>query len=209
MKRYVFILAVIILATTTTGCLGAAKGEGLTIGNGLLTIGPSQEARDDIAQGKAALENTIEKNESAAKIEQGELDGEARREALDQIALAAAVAAVVVGVGFGGKQAAPLAREAVGALDAALELRRSKRLEITLEVGPNGYAGHLLAEGYTQAEITDLVHQTPVLDAPRVQQLQIQAGPRGMRILAERGEVEETLALMPSTVEAEEVIIGD
>ncbi len=207
MKTYVNILAMILLLATATGCLGAAKGEGLTLDGRGLTVGPSQEERDRIARDKAALANTIAKNESEAGVEQEAKDGQTRREAMKQIALAVAVAAAVAGVGFGLKLAAPLAREAVGGLEAALALRQSKRLEISLEVGPQGYSGHLLAEGYTQAEITDLVHQTPVLDAPRVQQLQIQAGSRGMRILAERDELGETLARLagPDLTEAEGV----
>ena len=206
MRKYTIAAVIILLATLTTGCLGAGRGEGASIGNGFITIGPSQEVRDGIAQGKALVANTIEKNESEAGIEQDAEDGQAHREAVKQIALAAAVGLAVAGVGFGLKLTAPLAREAVGGLEAALELRRSKRLEISLEVGPGGYSGHLLAEGYTQAEITDLVHKTPVLDAPRVQRLQIQAGDRGMRILADRGEIEAALERLP--VEAE-VIGGD
>lgn len=209
MKRYVIPTMIILLLATATGCLGAAKGEGMTIGNDLITIGPSQSVRDDIALGKAALANTIAKNESGSEIEQDAKDGETHREALKQTALAAAVGLAMAGVGFGLKLAAPMAREAVAALNAALELRRSKRLEISLEVGPGGYSGHLLAEGYTQAEITDLVHQTPALDAPRVQQLQIQAGPRGMQILAERGEIEETLERLPEVVETEVEVISE
>ena len=199
MKRYGIILAVTILLATATGCLGAAKGEGLTLDGRGLTVGPSQEIRDKIANDAADAEIANDAAETAAEIEQQAKDGQTRREAMKQIALAVAVAAAVAGVGFGLKLAAPLAREAVGGLEAALALRQSKRLEISLEVGPQGYSGHLLAEGYTQAEITDLVHQTPVLDAPRVQQLQIQAGPRGMQILAERGEIEETLERLTSS----------
>lgn len=193
------IMAVAILAAT--GC-AASRGEGITIGP--INTGASQGMRDEIAQGrtqaeiaKVEAETAMKQARTRAGIEQGALTGEVWRKVLLAVGIAAAVAAVLVGVGFGGKLAAPLVREAVGGLEAALELRRSKRLEISLEVGPNGYAGHMLAEGYTQAEITDLVHQTPVLDAPRVQQLQIQAGPRGMQILADRGEVEEALARLP------------
>ena len=207
MKTYVNILAMILLLATATGCLGAAKGEGLTLDGRGLTVGPSQEIRDKIANDAADAEIANDAAETAAEIEQQAKDGQTRREAMKQIALAVAVAAAVAGVGFGLKLAAPLAREAVGGLEAALALRQSKRLEISLEVGPQGYSGHLLAEGYTQAEITDLVHQTPVLDAPRVQQLQIQAGSRGMRILAERDELGETLARLagPDLTEAEVV----
>ena len=196
MKKLI-ILAMILLLATATGCLGAGKGEGLTLDGRGLTVGPSQETRDEIARGKAALENTIARNESEAGITQAEKDGLTRREALKQVALALAVATAVVGLGFAGKLAAPLAGQGVEGLRAALELRQSKRLEISLEVGPGGYSGHLLAEGYTQEEITDLVHHTPVLDAPRVQMLQGRVGNHGLRLLAERGEIEETLALLP------------
>lgn len=201
MKRYVITLAMILLLGTATGCVGAAKGEGFTLDGRGLTVGPSQETRDAIARDKAAAEIQNTEAEAVARIEQGELDGERQREVLSKIALAIAVAAVVVGVGFGGKLATPLVREAVGGLEAALELRRSKRLEISLEVGPGGYSGHLLAEGYTQEELTDLVHKTPVLDGPRVQMLQGRIGDRGLRLLAERGEIEEALALLPEPVE--------
>ena len=203
MKKLI-ILAMILLLATATGCLGAGKGEGLTLDERGLHVGPSQETRDEIALGKAALENTIAGNESEARIEQKAKDGQAHREALKQVVLALALATTVAGVGFGLKLSAPLVAEGVEGLRAALELRRSKRLEISLEVGPGGYSGHLLAEGYSQAEITDLVHHTPVLDAPRVQMLQGRVGDRGMRLLAERGEIEETLALLPDP-ELEEV----
>ncbi|GEM_PF-1367258 len=209
MKRCVIILAMILLLATATGCLGAAKGEGLTLDGRGLTVGPSQETRDEIARDKAALENTLTKNESEARIEQKAKDGTTHREALKQVALALAVAAAVTGVGFGLKLTAPLAAEGVEGLRAALELRRSKRLEISLEVGPQGYSGHLLAEGYSQAEITDLVHQTPVLDAPRVQMLQGRVGDRGLRLLAKRGEIEETLTLLPNPELTEAEVVGD
>jgi len=199
------IILVILLLATTTGCLGAGKGDGLTLDGRGLTVGPSQETRDEIARGKAALESAIARNESEARIEQKAKDGQAHREALKQVALALALATTVAGVGFGLKLSAPLAAEGVEGLRAALELRRSKRLEISLEVGPGGYSGHLLAEGYSQAEITDLVHHTPVLDAPRVQMLQGRVGDRGMRLLAERGEIEEALALLPDPELTEEV----
>jgi len=199
------LIVLLLLLSTATACLGAGKGEGLTLDGRGLTVGPSQETRDEIARGKAALESAIARNESEARIEQKAKDGQAHREALKQVALALALATTVAGVGFGLKLSAPLAAEGVEGLRAALELRRSKRLEISLEVGPGGYSGHLLAEGYSQAEITDLVHHTPVLDAPRVQMLQGRVGDRGMRLLAERGEIEEALALLPDPELTEEV----
>ena len=49
-------------------------------------------------------------------------------------------------------------------------------MEISLEASVEGYAAHLLSEGYDHAEIAQLVHQTPVLSVPRIQLLQTRVG---------------------------------
>jgi len=131
-------------------------------------------------------------------------DGSTKRDALMALALAAMLGLAVVSLGFAGKLTAPLAGQGVEGLRAALELRRSKRLEISVEVGSSGYVGHLLAEGYDRDELLDLVRQNPALDAPKVLALQDRVGDRGVRLLVDRGELEETLALLPEGAEVVE-----
>lgn len=60
-------------------------------------------------------------------------------------------------------------------------------------------------------QIAQIVKAAPALDAPRLQELQGRVGDRGMRLLAERGEIEETLALMPDPelTETEEEVNHD
>jgi len=212
MKRYVILAVILLLAA---GC-AASRGEGITIGNGLVNTGASQAERDGIARerteaeiAKVEAETDMKQAKTEAGIEQNKLTGEVWRRVLLYLGVATALAGVVVGLGYAGKQATPLASQGVAALETALEIRKVKRLEVSLEVGPDGYAGHLLAEGYTRQEIADLIRQNPALDGPKVLALQSQAGPRGMRILAERGEIEETLARLPDPELIEAEVIGD
>ena len=200
MKRYAILTVILLLAT---GC-AASRGEGLTVGNGFINTGASQQARDWVVQERTQAEiaeveaNTAMKEaRTEASIKQGALTGEVWRKVLLWGGLAAAVAGVAIGFGYAGKQVTPLAEQGVEALSTALEIRKVKRLEVSLEIGAGGYSGHLLAEGYTKEELADLVHQNPALDGPKVLALQGRVGDRGLRLLADRGEIQETLALMP------------
>lgn len=184
---------VFLLALCCSGCLGAGSGEGLTLGGDGLNIGPSQEVRDEIALSKAETDNALLKRESDTKLEQEKKDGEARRESLRRFAFVGGAVTVFVGIGFAGKLITPLAGQAVAALDTALELRRSRRMEVTVEMGPGGYRGHLLAEGYSQEEIAALVQETPALDGPRVAALQGRVGSQGMKVLDRVGELDSVL----------------
>lgn len=192
------LLTLALLSLLCTSCLGAARGEGFTLNGDGVNIGPSQEARDEIAKGKAALANTLDKLEGEVAIEQGAKSKETQREAMRQLALAGAVTLGLIGIGCAGKLSTPLAAQAVAGLRTVLELRRSRRLEITLEVGPGGYKGHLLAEGYGQEELAVLVQQAPALDAPKVAALQARIGPHGMKALADADEMDSALAKIPS-----------
>jgi len=200
MKRHATLIAILLLAT---GC-AASRGEGVTIGNGLINTGASQAERDKITEertrseiAKVEAETAMREAKNAAAIEQGAMTGEVWRKVLLWGGLAAALAGVAIGIGYAGKQATPLAQQGVAALETALEIRKVKRLEVSLEIGDGGYSGHLLAEGYTHDELTELIHQNPALDGPKVLALQNRVGDRGLQLLADRGEIEETLALLP------------
>jgi len=200
MKRHVILSVILLLAT---GC-AASRGEGVTVGNGLINTGASQAERDGIARerteaeiAKVEAETAMKEARTEASIEQSAAMGKVTRPVVLAIGLAAAVAAVVIGIGYAGKQATPLAQQGVAALETALEIRKVKRLEVSLEIGDGGYSGHLLAEGYTHDELTELIHQNPALDGPKVLALQNRVGDRGLQLLADRGEIEQTLALLP------------
>jgi len=202
MKRAIVIL---LLTLLVPGC--AARGEGVTLNGDGLTVGASQAARDQVvrertqaeianttAQTQADIEDQQKRTE--ASIEQGRETGKVSRVALLALAMAAAIACLWIGGGYALQRATPMASQGVKALEMALELRKAKRLEVRLEIGPDGYSGHLLAEGYTHNELADLIRQNPALDAPRLQQLQARIGPHGMRSLADAGELETALALL-------------
>ena len=210
MKRHVIIILVMILLLTT-GC-AASRGEGISVGNGFINTGASQETRNQVVQertqaeiDKVEADTAMQEAKTQAGIEQGALTGEVWRKVLLWGGLAAAVAGLAIGIGYAGKQVTPLAGQAVAALETTLEIRKVKRLEVSVEIGVDGYVGHLLAEGYTRDEIADLVHQNPALDGPKVLALQGQVGDRGMRALADRGELEETLVRLSETVEVETI----
>ena len=198
MKKLLVLFVFVVLCS---GC-AASKGEGVTIGP--INTGASQAARDKITEErtrsevtKVAAETAMKEARTQAGIEQSAEMGKIWRVVVLALGVAAAAAALWIGGGYALERATPMAAQGVAALATSLEIRKVKRLEVSLEIGPGGYVGHLLAEGYTREEIADLIRDNPALDGPRVQQLQIQAGPRGMKILAERGELETTLARLP------------
>jgi hypothetical protein len=212
MRRYTIVIMIILLATVTTGCLGADKGEGMTLNAQGLNIGASQEERDrltwertqaeianETARTQAEIEN--ERARTEATIEQSRQTGKVWRVVLLALGVTSAVALLVLGAGYAGKAMTPMAAQGVEALRTALEIRKVKRLEVNLEIGPEGYSGHLLAEGYTDEEIAKIVRKAPALDAPRLQQLQARVGPRGVKALADAGELNEILARLPERVE--------
>ena len=202
MKR---ILILLLLALLVPGCSCAARGDGVTLGgDDGLVIGTSLAKRDQIAQDKGNAEiaqlqarTVIEQDRAAAGIEQSAEMGKVTRPVVLAVGIGLALAAVAIGGGYALQYATPMAKQGVAALETALEIRKVKRIEISLKIDEGNYSGHLLAEGYTKDELADLIRDNPALDAPRIQQLQMQAGPRGMKILANRGEIAETLALMP------------
>ena len=206
-RAFLVIIAVIL---TTAGC--SSRGEGLTLNSDGLHIGTSLAERDRIARDKSNAEiaqivarTELEQDRTAAGIDQAAAMAKVTRPVVLALGVAAAVAVVAIGIGYAGQRAAPLAAEGVEALRASLEIRKARRLEVVLQIGPGGYNANLTAIGYEPAEIARIVQAAPALDAPRLQELQGRVGDRGMRLLAERGEVEETLALLPAPV-IEEVI---
>ena len=204
-RAFLVIIAVILAAT---GC--SSRGEGLTINGDGLHVGTSLAKRDQIAQDKANAEiaqiearTELEQDRAAAGIERAAVMAEVTRPVILALGVALAIGVLAIGIGYAGQQAAPLAAQGVEALRASLDIRKARRLEVILEIGPGGYSAKLLTAGYDPEEIAQIVQAAPALDAPRLQALQGRVGDRGLRLLAERGEVEETLARLPSTVEAE------
>jgi len=198
--RAFLVIAVVILMAA--GC--SSRGEGLTIDGDGLHVGTSLAKRDQIAQEKADAEiaqiearTQIEREAAAASIEQSAEMGKVTRPVVKVLGMALALGLLAIGIGYGGKAAAPLAAEGVAAFKAKQEARASRRLEVILEIGPGGYSARLLTAGYDPGEIAQIVKAAPALDAPRLQALQYRVGDRGLRLLAERGEIEETLALLP------------
>lgn len=214
MKR---VLIILLLALLVPGCSCAARGDGVTLGgDDGLVIGTSLAERDRIARertqsevAKVAAETAMREAQTQAGIEQGAAMGKVTRPVVLALGIAAALAAVAIGLGYAGKQVTPLASQGVAALATALEIRKVKRLEISLEIGAGNYSGHLLAEGYTKDELNDLVHQNPALDGPKVLALQGRIGDRGMQLLADRGEIEETLSLLPHPELTETEVINN
>jgi len=201
------VIAVVIMAAA--GC--SSRGEGLTINGDGLHVGTSLAKRDQIAQDKANAEiaqiearTQIEREAAAASIEQSAEMGKVTRPMVKALGVALAIGLLAVGIGYGGRAAAPLAAEGVAAFKVKQEARASRRLEVILEIGPGGYSARLLTAGYDSGEIAQIVRAAPALDAPRLQALQDRVGDRGLRLLARRGEIEETLALLPDP-ELEEV----
>ena len=204
---FAVILAVAILAAA--GC--SSRGEGLTIDGDGLHVGTSLAKRDQIAQDKANAEiaqietrTQIERDTAAASIERAAEMGKVTRPVVKVLGVALAIGLLAVGIGYGGKAAASLAAEGVAALRVEQDARKARRLEVILEIGPGGYSARLLTAGYDPGEIAQIVRAAPALDAPRLQALQDRVGDRGLRVLADRGEIEEALALLPDP-ELEEV----
>ena len=203
MKR---VLIILLLALLVPGCSCAARGDGVTLGgDDGLVIGTSLAKRDQIAQDKGNAEidqlqarTVIEQDRAAAGIEQSAEMSKVTRPVVLAVGIGLALAVVAIGGGYALQYATPMAKQGVAALETTLEIRKVKRLEISLEIGAGNYSGHLLAEGYTKEELADLVHQNPALDGPKVLALQGRIGDRGMQLLADRGEIEDALALLPN-----------
>ena len=194
MKWYVILAIILFLALLISGCSCSAKdGNGMTWNKDGVHFGTSLSERDRIAKEHAWAEIENEREAAAAKNERDAKNAEANREMLKNLGMAAAIALGVVGLGYAGKLAAPLAAQGVAGLETALAVRKAKRFEISLDVTRGSCQAHFLAEGYSDEELARVIHNAPALNAPRIQQLQIRAGHHGMRALAEHGELEETL----------------
>ena len=50
---------------------------------------------------------------------------------------------------------------------------------------------------WSTEELAEVIQRNPALDAPKVLALQERVGKRGLRALADRDELEETLKLLP------------
>ena len=204
MKRYITLAMILLLTLLASGCSCSAKdGGGWTWNKDGIHFGTSLSERDRIAKERAQAEIENGRKATDAKNERDAKNAEANREMLKGLGIAAAIALGVVGMGHAGKLAAPLAAQGVAGLETALAVRKAKRFEISLDVTRDSCQAHFLAEGYSDEEIAQIVHNAPALDAPRVQQLQIRAGYHGMQALADRGELEETLVRLPIDVDAE------
>ena len=194
-------LVVVILAAT--GC--ASRGEGFSLGgDDGLVIGTSLSKRDQIAQDKADAEldqvrarTVIEQDRAAAGIEQSAQMGTVTRPVVLGLGLAAALVVVAIGGGYALQTATPMAKQGVAALGLALEVRKARRLEVIMEIGPGGYSAKLLTTGYDPAEIAQIVKAAPALNAPALASLQSRVGARGVKALLANGELEAALARLP------------
>jgi len=189
------ILAVILAAT---GC--ASRGEGLTINGDGLHVGTSLSERDRIARDKANAEiaqtvarTVIEQDRAAASIEQSAAMGTVTRPVILAMGIAAALGIAALGVGYGAQRAAP-------ALKVALDIRKARSFQVGLTVSANGCQATLTANGYSAGELAEVINGAPLLDAPRLAELQGRVGDRGVRLLAERGELETALAELPEVI---------
>jgi len=205
--RAYLVIAVVILVAA--GC--SSRGEGITVDGDGLHVGTSLAKRDQIAQDKANAEiaqiearTVIEREAAAVSIERAIEMDKVTRLVVKAVGVALAIGLLAIGIGYGGKAAAPLAAEGVAAFKAKQEARASRRLEVILEIGPGGYSARLLTAGYDPEEIAQIVQAAPALDAPRLQALQGRVGDRGMRALVDRGELGRALALLPNPELTEE-----
>ena len=185
---------VILALILSTGC--ASRGEGLTINSSGLHVGTSLVVRDQIARDKGNAEiaqilarTKLEIDKGIASIAQSVAMSKVTRPVVLVVGIALALGVAAVGLGFGAQRAEP-------AIKATLEVRKTRRLEMIVEIGPGGYSAKLLTIGYDPKEIAVIVQATPALNAPRLAELQMRIGDRGMRALADHGQLEDTLTLL-------------
>ena len=194
-RRVVLVWLTVILAAS--GC--SSRGEGITLNGDGLHIGTSLAKRDQIAQDKANAElaqlrarTGIEQDRAAASIEQSAALGTVTRPVVLGVGVALALGVAAAGLGYGAQRAAP-------ALAVALEVRKARQFQIALDVSGSGCRATLTASGYNAGELAEVINGAPILDAPRLAELQARAGARGVRALLENGELETTLARLPPT----------
>ena len=194
-KRRRAALGAFVVVILACGC--GSRGEGITLNSDGLHVGTSLSQRDRIAESKSNAElaqlrarTEIEQDRAAASIVESEKMGTVTRPVVLAIGLGVALGVAAIGLGYGAQRAEP-------ALRTALEVKRARRLEVILEIGPGGYSAKLLTTGYDPGEVAQIVQAAPALNAPRLAELQARAGDRGVRLLAERGELETALARLP------------
>ena len=191
--------ALVLLTLAVSGC--ASRGEGLTLDKDGLHVGTSLAKRDQIAEDKSNAElaqvrarTEIEQDAAAASLEQGAAMGTVTRPAILAVGMALAVGIAAVGLGFGAKQAEV-------ALGHILEVRKARQFTIALDVSGSGCHASFQATGYNADQIAQIVQGAPILDAPRLAELQSRVGDRGVRLLQERGELETALERLPIETE--------
>lgn len=193
---------VVVMALVLGSQMTPTRGGGMTAGP--VVVGPSQEARDTVAQertraeiadqrAKTQTDIAIRQAQTQADLAQARLNGERLRQLALIITVALFIGGLLLASGLTARAATPALGEAVEGLRLVAEVQRGRRVEISLEVGPDSYVARLLAEGMTPEDIAALVQQAPALDAPRVLALQRRVGARGMAILARREELSATI----------------
>jgi len=198
MKTKAILTAILATAILATGC--SSRGEGVTIDGDGLHIGTSLAQRDKIAEDKSNAEldqlrarTVIEQAAAAASIEQSAELGKVTRPVVFTLGVALALGVAAVGLGFGAQRAAP-------ALSVALEVRKARQFQVALDVSRDGCQATLTASGYSAGELAEVINGAPLLNAPRLAELQSRVGNRGVKLLQERGEIEQTLALLPDEI---------
>ena len=192
MKLRGILTVILCAAALSSGC--SSRGEGITLNGDGLHVGTSLGQRDKIAQDKADAEiaqvrarTVIEQDRAAASIEQSAAMGQVVRPVVFALAMAAALGVAAIGLGYGAKQAEP-------AMAMALAVRKARQFQIALDVSGSGCRATLTASGYSAGELAEVINGAPLLNAPKLAELQSRAGARGVRLLAERGELEMAMA---------------
>ena len=204
------VVMIIVVIISTSGC-DASRGEGFTWDRDGIHVGTSLAKRDEIAQDKsdaevaeivartgieqerAAAGIRLERERAAASIERAAAMGEVVRPVVLALGLAAALGIVAMAGGYAAMRSAP-------ALALALEVRKARAFQVGMTVSSDGCQATLTASGYSAGELTEVIAGAPLLDAPRLAELQSRAGDRGVRALLANGELENVLAELPATI---------
>ena len=197
-KRLRTALGAFVVVIMASAC--SSRGEGVTINRDGLHVGTSLAKRDQIAQDKAEAElaqlnarTVIEQDRAAASIEQSAAMGKVTRPVVLTLGVALALGVAAIGLGYGAQRAAP-------ALAVALEVKRARSFTVALDVTRDGCHASLTANGYDARELSEVISGAPLLNAPKLAELQARAGDRGVRLLAERGELETALERLPEAI---------
>jgi len=195
-KRLTTALGAFVVVILACGC--GSRGEGITLNSDGLHVGTSLSQRDRIAESKSNAElaqlrarTEIEQDRAAASIVESEKMGTVTRPVVLAIGLGVALGVAAIGLGYGAQRAEP-------ALRTALEVRKARSFQIALDVSASGCQATFTASGYGPGELAEVISGAPLLNAPRLAELQSRVGARGVRALLANGEIEGALERLPN-----------